>query len=316
MVHNFFDMRSFLTGPGTDPVDYTGEMAEATRERGLKFGIYRNYMHPGEYPYFLETMFEMIDRYQPATLWLDEKKFSYPTEILKGRELLAYYYNHSKDPNNVACEDALGSYKVPTIGRALVHGDWYRKEMGHTAPADSISDGAYVRYERYRPFQQYRRNPVKNTGDSIRNFIHWLAHTASHGGNLEIAVDSASDEVFDWFRKQLLPIGEWLKQNGDAIYDTQPWHDGIPRMNTASDIPVRFTTQGKVLFATLLAEPRDQFVLPGLQAAPGTRIDALGSDKTLEWTNSSRGLRIRIGDSALKGKHAFAFRIDPIPQRL
>ena len=87
-------------------------------------------------------------------------------------------------------------------------------------------------------------------------------------------------------------------------------------MNTASDIPVRFTTQGKVLFATLLAEPRDQFVLPGLQAAPGTRIDALGSDKTLEWTNSSRGLRIRIGDSALKGKHAFAFRIDPLPQRL
>ena len=303
---------TYVTGPGTGQIDYTGEMAKAVRARGLKFGIYRNYLHPEESPYFLETMFEMIDKYQPSTLWLDEKKFSYPTEILKGRELLAYYYNHSKDPDNVACEDALGSYKRPTIGKSLVHGDWYRREAGHSPPADEISDGAYARYERFRPHEVYRRSPVKASDNSIENFIHWLAHTASHGGNLEIAMDSTSDEVFEWYREQLLPMGAWLKQNGEAIYQTRPWVDGMTKTETASGIPVRFTRRGDALYAILLARPPNEFALPKMRAHGGTTVRLLGFDGDLKWVNSGEGLVIRNPSAPLPGEHSFVYKIDPI----
>jgi len=302
---------TYLTGPGENQVDYTGEMAKAARARGLTFGIYRNYLHPEHDPYFLETMFEMIDRYQPSTLWLDENKFSFPTEVLKGRELLAYYYNHSKDPDNVACEDALGDYKRPTIGKSLVHGDWYRRESGHSPPADAISDGAYARYERFRPHEVFRRSPIRASDNSIENFIHWLAHTASHGGNLEIAMDSTSDDVFAWYREQLLPMGSWLEQNGEAIYNTRPWNAGIPSMETASGIPVRFTTSGDALFVILLKRPSNELLLPKMRAADGTSIRLLGFDDNLKWENSEKGLVIRNPSTPLPGEHAFVYKIAP-----
>ena len=304
---------TYLTGPGENQVDYTGEMARAIRARGLKFGIYRNYLHPGHDPYFLQTMFEMIDRYQPSTLWLDEKKFAYPTEILKGRELLAYYYNHSRDSDNVACEDALGDYKRPTIGKKLVHGDWYRKEQ--SSPATDFSDGFYARYERFRPYKAYRRHPLNNPSESsVGNFIHWLAHTASHGGNLEIAMDSASDEVFAWFRKELLPLGAWMRQNGEAIYDTRPWVAGVPQMSSASGIPIRFTTKNKVLYAVLLDKPPARVVLPKLQAPVGVEITLLGNGGPLGWKNTARGLVIDNPPSRLTGAFAYAYRISPAPE--
>ena len=310
-----------VAGPGAEAPDYTGELAAAVRARGLHFGIYRNYLHPGRNPYFLETMFEMIDRYQPNTLWLDESKFSFPTEVLRGRELLAYYYNHSQRQDEVACEDALGSYKGPTIAKRLVHGDWYRKE--HSPPATGFSDGFYVRYERFRPHQAYRRHPLNQpSGNSAESFIEWLAHTASHGGNLEIAVDSASDEVFEWFRKELLPIGDWLAQNGEAVYKTRPWYDGVPQSITTEGVQVRFTVQGNALYVILFDRPGPQTTFPGLKAAGGTEVRLLGMEGTIPWEEKDGGLVLHPargpgesgGGREIPGDHAFVCKITPRPQ--
>ena len=102
-----------LRGKGSKK-DCIGEMARAVRGKGLRFGIYRNYLHPGKYPYFLETTYELIDRYRPASLWLDGDKMAYPSDVLRSKELAAYYYNNSEKQNEVALEDALGSYKRKT----------------------------------------------------------------------------------------------------------------------------------------------------------------------------------------------------------
>ena len=83
---------SYLTGPGEKQRDYVAELAAAVRGRGLKLSLYRNFLHPGKNPYFLETMYEMIDRYHPDALWLDEDWPKYPASQMRSAELLAYYY--------------------------------------------------------------------------------------------------------------------------------------------------------------------------------------------------------------------------------
>ena len=310
---------SKFTTLGPDGRDWLGEIMQKARARGLRVGIYRNYLHPGRYPFFLKTMYEMIDRYQPDTLWLDESKFSYPTEVLKGRELLAYYYNHSEKQAEVACEDALGSYKQPTIGKKLVHGDWYRKEM---APRhDEISDGYFVRYE---PIYRWRSRAPRDVGSRsgiVNNTVEWLVDAAAKNGNLELATHPGPPHIAALQRRTLKQIGLWLEINGDAIYGTRPWFDGAPQDTTAEGIAVRYTTKPDALYAILLDWPHTQATFSRLKAGEGTTVRMLGVRAPIRWEQTGDGLVLHrptgsfhSGDETeIPGDHAFCYEIKPRP---
>ena len=77
-------------GPHGQPAyDYVGEIAKAVRRQGLKFGIIYGYRHPGKHPFWFDSMKEVIDRYQPSTLWWDDDKLSYSAEELRSKEMIA-----------------------------------------------------------------------------------------------------------------------------------------------------------------------------------------------------------------------------------
>ena len=76
-----------LSGPDGKPKDYLGEIAQAVRARGLRLGTIYGYRHPKRNPYWFESMQEVIDRYQPSTLWFDDDKLSFPAEELKSLTL-------------------------------------------------------------------------------------------------------------------------------------------------------------------------------------------------------------------------------------
>ena len=300
--------------------DYTAELAQAVRARDMHFCLYFNYIRPEKCPYWLEMKYELIDRFQPSSIWLDGDKLSFPANVLKSRELLAYYYNRSANPEGVACEDALGAYKKPTWGKRRVHGDWYRREAAHADVAQEISDGYYVRYEEV--FRGGNRAPHGRSRGRSKNLIDWLIHVTSHGGNLDLAIFVNRD--YGTQKRALLQLGDWLEVNGEAIYGTRPWPDGRPHGKTAEGVNVEFTTKGESLYAILLDWPQRETLLPHLQVTPETTIHLLGVDTELTWKQTDRGLHIHLPPWWENGvekfgpeipcDHAYSLRISPKPQ--
>ena len=136
-------------------------------------------------------------------------------------------------------------------------------------------------------------------------------------------MDAASDEVFDWFREELLPIGDWLSRNGEAIFGTRPWYDGVPQSVTAEGTQVRYTVKDDSLYLLLFGAIGDRATFPRLKAQPDTRVQALEPDESVEWEQTGGGLVLHMlpadpdpeSPGPLSGKYVRAFKITPRPVR-
>jgi len=302
---------------GPEGRDYVGEIAAAVRARGLRFGMYTNYIRPEHHPLWIELTQERIDRYQPLTLWFDGDKLAQPAEKLRSRDLLAYYYNHSGKQDQVAAEDAMGSYKRATWGLSLDHGDFYRKEM--SPPHDDISEGYFIRYETV--YRWRTRSPVGASEGLVNNMVEWLVDATAKNGNLELAIHIAGPELTALQDRALLQIGHWLQVNGEAIYESRPWREGSPQGQTPSGIHVRYTVKDDSLYAILFSWPKGKPVLPHLRAAEGTSVRMLGVPVDLGWTQTEQGLSLDLppnsGGSGYEPEipcdHAFVYKISPHP---
>ncbi len=284
--------------------DVVGELSKAIKKRNMKFvtafhhaenwiffpvwdkrydtgnpkysGLYGQYHEQGAMPPAQESIdewynkiIEVIDKYGPDFIWFDFGLDYMPEGYEK--DFLAYYYNWAKKNG----KEVVVTYKdhdiIPGAGiRDLELGQSPDLAYNEWITDTSVDDRGAWGYANDLTF--------KPTNRLIDNLID----NVSKNGYLLLNVGPKPDGTIpDGAKKVLLEMGGWLRTNGEAIYNTTPWFlwgegptnvgqierqgfNESAKVHTAEDI--RFTTNGDVLYATVLDWPGDRVVIKSIRA--------------------------------------------------
>ncbi len=261
---------------------------------------------------------ELIDRYDPELIYFDWW-IAHPTFRSTLPTMLSYYYNHgAAHGDGVVVNYKLGAFPEGAGTLDIERGQLTGIHPTHWQTDTSVSNASWG----------YVENDTYKTPTFI---VHMLVDVVSKNGNLMLNIGPRADgSIPDTERDILLSIGKWLKTNGEAIYDSQPWRtygegptevvggtfqDTKTKPYTAEDF--RFTTGHGALYAIELGWPADgKAVIRSLTAADGVRgVTLLATGKKVPFEQRADGLHLTL-PAKPAGEHAYVFRIDlPSPTR-
>jgi alpha-L-fucosidase len=290
--------------------DIVGELTAAVRKQGMKMGLY----YSGGYDWTFNTgpigidkdyeavkpqtkaygdyafaqIHELIDRYQPSVLWND---IDWP-RTGNALQVEADYYNAIPDG---VIDDRFG----------IKHSDFTSPEY---QKLDKISA---KKWEECRGLgRSFGYNRAEGEAETMApgELIALLVDIVSKNGNLLLDVGPEADGTIPPVQKERLQaLGAWLKQNGEAIYDTVPWTEAAGKSTEGDDL--RFTRKGDDLYVTVLGRPKAQTItIQGLPVKPGVGITQLGGTSELGAKVQYGGMRIVLR-GPLKGEYAYSFKL-------
>jgi len=108
----------------------------------------------------------------------------------------------------------------------------------------------------------------------------------------------------------LLAVGEWLEQNGEAIYGTRPWEraEGIAT-SSGEELDVRFTQKGDTVYAIVFGTPTSATLrFPKLGNLNPADVEYLGANN-LEWGSTDTEITVTNTDSGWSNSYAHVFKI-------
>jgi alpha-L-fucosidase len=290
--------------------DIVGELTTAVQKQGLKMGLY----YSGGYDWTFNTgpiqvnsdydavkpqsdaygkyafaqIHELIDRYHPAILWND---IDWP-KTGNALQVEADYYNAIPDG---VIDDRFG----------IKHSDFTSPEY---EKKDQISE---KKWEECRGLgRSFGYNRAEGEAETIApgDLIALLVDIVSKNGNLLLDVGPEADGTIPPVQmERLQALGAWLKQNGEAIYDTTPWMKAAGKSAEGDDL--RFTKKGDDLYVTVLGKPKGQTItIADLPSKAGVSITQLGDNNELDAKAQTGGMRI-VPHAPLKGNYAFSFKL-------
>jgi alpha-L-fucosidase len=313
--------------------DLVGDLAQAVRRKGLRFGLYysiieweTNPTHRTETGYFIPKSLvdrygipedryvddhmipqlkELVLNYRPAVIFGDAGEWDRTAAEWKTLDFLAWLYNRAPNKDEVVVNDRFGK-DMP--GK---HGDYYSSEY-----QDAGSVGATHPWEESRGVGgSYGFNRDENIDDYQTSgaLVHELVDIVSRGGNLLLNVGPAADGRIPVIMQQrLIDIGGWLAVNGEAIYGTRPW-EGAARNRNEDDASVFFTEKGPDLYVICTRWPQDGIAIRGIAQKDGMKVGMLGTKEEIPWRFSSGFLRIEPPDlspSRVPCSYAWVFKIE------
>ena len=266
---------------------------------------------------------ELIEGYRPDLIWFDfglrlipedyRKRFLadyYNMEEAWGRELAVTYKGHDFAPGTAVVDYELGRTDQ------LTYYDWITDTSVDDQGAWSfVSDAGFKK---------------------VSTLIHNLVDNVSKNGYLLLNVGPKADgSIPEGAKKCLQGIGDWLRVNGEAVFETTPWvgyGEGPTEMESAGTFSekqeveytpddIRFTCRDNLLYATFLGWPGEKARI-GLdqdktsnfksikRLYPGEIVSVrmLGIDRELNWSMTREGLAIDVPNEK-PCDHAYVFKI-------
>jgi alpha-L-fucosidase len=290
--------------------DIVGELTTAVEKQGMKMGLY----YSGGYDWTFNTgpiqinsdydavkpqsdaygkyafaqIHELIDRYHPAVLWND---IDWP-KTGNALQVEADYYNAIPDG---VIDDRFG----------IKHSDFTSPEY---EKKDQISEKKWEECRGLGRSFGYNRAEGEKETIAPGELIALLVDIVSKNGNLLLDVGPEADGTIPPVQmERLQALGAWLKQNGEAIYDTTPWTKAAGKSAEGDDL--RFTRKGDDLFVTVFGKPKTSTItIPDLPAKAGITISQLGDNSGLDAKVQYGGMRIVLR-APLKGDYAYSFKL-------
>jgi alpha-L-fucosidase len=290
--------------------DIVGELTAAVRSHGLRMGLY----YSGGYDWTFNTgpietsadyssvkpqsdaygkyansqIHELIEKYHPSVLWND---IDWP-KTGKALEVEADYYNAIPDG---VIDDRFG----------IKHSDFTSPEY---EKLDKISE---KKWEECRGLgRSFGYNRAEGEAETIApgELIALLVDIVSKNGNLLLDVGpEANGTIPPVQMERLKALGAWLKQNGEAIYDTTPWTRAVGKSIEGDDL--RFTRKGNDLYVTVLGKPKGgTLTLQDVPVKQGVVTTQLGEKAELTAKEQAGNLSIGLSGSLL-GEYAYSFKL-------
>ncbi len=335
--------------------DIAGELAEAIRKRGMRFVTTfhhaRNNLYEieksgrkrwtGHYEFvkknfpsllddpkqaimygympreqFLDMwkgkLMEVIDKYQPDIMYFDSWLNEIPDEYKTA--YLAYYFNKAGEWG----KEVVVTFKQNDLPHTIGVEDYEKGRANRLTKFvwltdDTLSRGSWC----YTEDLQIKSAP---------EVLHTLIDIISKNGQLMLNISPMADGTIPDNQKQvLLAIGKWLKEYGEAIYETRPFVDfgeGPTRLKqgghfvkmkggyTAQDI--RYTRKGKIVYAIVLGWPGENKEVVMTMFGKDDKAEAimvknvlmLGTEEKIKWKRQDTGLVVttpseKINDIAI-----------------
>ncbi|NLV10126.1 alpha-L-fucosidase [Halomicrobium mukohataei] len=270
--------------------DLVGELCEAVRAEGLRFApsyhANQNYYQPGfdglfghpdydattiedavpgpEYVDFMNAKHrELIRKYEPDLLWFDTPRID--GDRLDAQELVVDFYERAAEEwdkevavNDRAAQESWGH-----------HGDFVTPEYDHL---DDIHEGKWEMCRGVGYSFGYNRAEDEDDHLDGDELVAMFVDVVSKNGNLLINVGPRADGTIpELQRRPIETLGEWLDDNGAAIYGTTYWatwgrdpvaeaepeetqsEEGLP--DDPENHGVRYTWKDRTLYVHFLDEP-------------------------------------------------------------
>lgn len=331
-----FPWNSVDVGPQRDLL---GDLFKAVRKTsvhpGMYFSLYE-WFNPlwktNKNKYISEHMWpqmkDLINNYKPDVFWTDGD-WDLSDTAWKSTEFLAWLYNDSPVKDRVVTYDRWGS------GIRFHHGAVFTPEY---QPNVDFEDH-YWEESRGMGYS-YAYNRAEDSWDysSTQSLILHLIDKISRGGNflLDIGPDSHG-KIPPIMEERLLQIGEWMKINGEAIYNTvrwktpSQWSEGRRDYNSkdvdfmlkltidpdpgyaVKEVFYTYNPTTNSLYAIFPKYPSDRkLVLKNISLPAGTLISFLSTKENVAWKQEGQNIVIDLpayDPNKIKAPYAYVLKI-------
>jgi alpha-L-fucosidase len=291
--------------------DIVGELNTAVTREGMRMGVYYSggfdwTFVPGpirkaaDYEtvkpqsaaygeYVIAQAHELIERYHPYLFWND---IDWPKSG-NALQFEADYYNAIPDG---VVDDRFG----------IAHSDFT------TAEYRLIDKSLPKKWEENRGLgRSFGYNRAEGQAETIApvDLIAMLVDVVSKNGNLLLDVGPEADGTIPQVQmERLKALGDWLDQNGEAIYDTEPWARAEGRSVEGDDL--RFTRKGADLFVTLLGTPKARtLTIQALPRVDSVRASLLGDATPLTLKGAGESVSIVLPQK-MRGEYAYVIKLE------